>query len=52
MLRTFNMGIGLILAVAPGDAEGLLAELRARGETEARPIGRIEAGEPGVRYLA
>jgi phosphoribosylformylglycinamidine cyclo-ligase len=51
MLRTFNMGVGLILAVAPGDADGVLGELRTRGETEARLIGRIEAGEPGVRYL-
>ena len=32
MHRTFNMGIGLVFAVAPDQAETALAELRAVGE--------------------
>lgn len=38
---------GLLAAVAPEAAEGLVARLRAMGE-EAALIGRFEAGEPGV----
>jgi phosphoribosylformylglycinamidine cyclo-ligase len=50
MLRTFNMGIGLILVVAPDDAESVLRDLRAAGEQGAVVIGRVEAGIAGVRY--
>ena len=39
MLRTFNMGIGLILAVAANDAFSVLNDLRAGGETGAATIG-------------
>ena len=49
MLRTFNMGIGLILVVAPGDAETVLQRLRAAGESPA-VIGDIASGPPQVRY--
>lgn len=40
MYRTFNMGIGLVLAVAAGDAEEVLDQLQAMGET-ARRIGEL-----------
>ena len=54
MLRTFNMGVGLIVAVAPGDADMVIGELRAAGEKSARVIGRIAAAPegqaPAVRY--
>lgn len=51
MLRTFNMGLGLILAVAAGDADGVLDGLRAAGEPGARIIGEIAAGSvQRVRY--
>ncbi len=51
MLRTFNMGLGLILAVAAGHADGVLAALRAAGEPGARIIGEIAAGSvQRVRY--
>jgi phosphoribosylformylglycinamidine cyclo-ligase len=51
MLRTFNMGLGLILAVASGDAEAVIGTLRAAGEPGARVIGEIAAGgPPRVRY--
>jgi phosphoribosylformylglycinamidine cyclo-ligase len=50
MLRTFNMGIGLIVVAARDDAEGLLRDLRAAGDPDAAVIGTIEAGGRGVRY--
>jgi len=46
MYRTFNMGIGLIIITAAGDAEPLMEELAARGARSARIIGRVIAGEP------
>jgi len=52
MLRTFNMGIGLILACAPDEADALRDALRAAGEAGARVIGRVAAGGEGVRYVA
>jgi len=53
MYRTFNCGIGMVLAVAPGDAERAARILTDAGETVFR-IGRIEkhAGEPEVVILA
>jgi phosphoribosylformylglycinamidine cyclo-ligase len=50
MLRTFNMGIGLILVVAPGDAETVLQALGDAGEPRAVRIGAIAAGRGQVRY--
>jgi phosphoribosylformylglycinamidine cyclo-ligase len=46
MLRTFNMGIGLILIASPDRGEQLIGELAARGGRDARVIGEIVAGEP------
>jgi len=46
MLRTFNMGIGLIIVTRCDQAEPLIDELAARGGRDARVIGRIVAGEP------
>ena len=51
MFRTFNMGIGLVLVVAAADAEAVLGALRAAGEAAATPIGVIDAGTSGVRYV-
>jgi len=53
MLRTFNMGIGLIMVVAAGDADRAIGALRAAGEPGARVIGRIASAAdaaPAVRY--
>jgi phosphoribosylformylglycinamidine cyclo-ligase len=50
MLRTFNMGIGLILVVSAGDADTVLAALRDGGEPHAVRIGEIAAGRGQVRY--
>ena len=46
MLRTFNMGIGLIIVVASDQAEPLISELAARGGRDARVIGEVVPGEP------
>ena len=52
MMRTFNMGIGLIIATAKEQAEPLLSELAARGGRDARVIGEIVPGEPpSVTYM-
>jgi phosphoribosylformylglycinamidine cyclo-ligase len=46
MARTFNCGLGMVLAVSPDEAESVTRDLEAAGETLFR-IGRIEAGERG-----
>jgi phosphoribosylformylglycinamidine cyclo-ligase len=46
MMRTFNMGVGLIIVVASDQAEPLISELAARGGREARVIGEVIPGEP------
>lgn len=51
MLRSFNMGMGLIIACSSSDAGGLLDALRAAGEDGAAAIGRIGEGREGVRYV-
>jgi phosphoribosylformylglycinamidine cyclo-ligase len=43
MFRTFNMGIGMILVLAPGDAGPVEASLRERGEICFR-VGELVAG--------
>ncbi|MFZ5864192.1 MAG: phosphoribosylformylglycinamidine cyclo-ligase [Nitrospirota bacterium] len=49
MRRTFNMGIGLTLVVAADAAQAVRTAAEAFGE-RAFLIGRIEPGEPSVRY--
>jgi phosphoribosylformylglycinamidine cyclo-ligase len=46
MARTFNCGVGMILAVSPDEAAGLITDLAAAGET-AFLVGEIVAGEKG-----
>ena len=50
MLRTFNMGIGLIVACEAEDADPLVDDLAAAGEPGAIRIGRVVAGERRVEY--
>ena len=47
MYNTYNMGLGMILAVAPEDAEKTMEAIRAAGETP-YIVGYTEAGEKGV----
>ncbi len=52
MMRTFNMGLGLVIVTALDRAEQLLEELAARGGRDARVVGEIVAGEtPSVSYI-
>ncbi len=52
MLRTFNMGIGLIIASDEAAADQLIADLAAAGEPHATRIGRVTGDGEGVRYVA
>ncbi len=47
MLRTFNCGVGMLVAVTPADAERLVASLTGNGETAA-VVGTLteRTGEP------
>ena len=47
MYNTYNMGLGMVLAVSPEDADRCLEALRAAGETP-YVVGRCAAGEKGV----
>lgn len=47
MYNTFNMGIGLVVAVAKEDVDRTMEAIRAAGE-QPYVIGQIEAGEKGV----
>lgn len=47
MYNTFNMGLGMVIAVSPEDKEKTLDAIAAAGET-AYVVGYIQAGEKGV----
>ena len=47
MYNTFNMGIGMVVAVDPADVEKTMAAIRETGDTP-YVIGSIEEGEKGV----
>ena len=47
MYNTYNMGIGMIVAVDPSDVDKAMEAMRAAGETP-YVIGSIEEGEKGV----
>ena len=46
MARTFNCGVGMVLAVSPDDADSVARDLALAGETVFQ-IGRVEPGERG-----
>jgi phosphoribosylformylglycinamidine cyclo-ligase len=50
MLRTFNMGIGLIAIVEASSSNGAVDLLRRGGE-QPIALGRVVAGDRGVRYV-
>lgn len=47
MYNTYNMGLGMIVAVNPADVEKTMEAIRLAGETP-YVVGSIEAGEKGV----
>ena len=51
MFRTFNMGIGLIVACGREHEASLIAALERAGDSSPRRIGEIHAGGSGVRYV-
>jgi phosphoribosylformylglycinamidine cyclo-ligase len=50
MRRTFNMGVGFLLIVSPGDVPAVVGRLQTAGE-RCFEIGEVVAGEPGVDYV-
>ena len=50
MLRTFNMGIGMVLVVSALEVDGVMSELAAMGE-KAYLIGEVTAGDSVVKYI-
>ena len=47
MYNTYNMGLGMVLALDPADVDKTIAAIEAAGE-KAYVAGRVEAGEKGV----
>ena len=47
MYNTYNMGLGMVLALAPEDADKAIAAAEAAGQ-KAYVVGRTTAGEKGV----
>lgn len=47
MYNTFNMGLGMVIALDPGDVDKAMEAIKAAGE-EPYVVGHIEAGEKGV----
>lgn len=47
MYNTFNMGLGMVLAIAPEEVDKTMEAIRAAGE-EPYVVGHVEAGEKGV----
>lgn len=47
MYNTYNMGLGMVLAVAPQDVEKAVVAIKAAGETP-YVVGKIKDGEKGV----
>ena len=50
MYNTYNMGIGMMLAVDAADADAAVKAITASGET-GYIVGSIEAGEKGIKLI-
>ena len=48
MYNTYNMGLGMVLALDPSDVDKVVAALEGAGE-KAYVVGKVEAGEKGVK---
>ena len=51
MFNTYNMGIGLCMAVNQGAAEGVIKIVESLGE-KAYILGTVETGNAGVRFVS
>ena len=47
MYNTYNMGLGMVLAVDPADVDKTMEAIKAAGETP-YVVGEIKDGEKGV----
>ena len=52
MFRTFNMGVGMVVAVAPGDVARVVEALKRGGEPDVFLLGEAVAGSREVTYVA
>ena len=50
MYNTYNMGLGMVVAVAPGDVDKAMDAVKAAGDTP-YVVGRIVDGEKGVDLI-
>ncbi|MDD6810337.1 MAG: phosphoribosylformylglycinamidine cyclo-ligase [Lachnospiraceae bacterium] len=50
MYNTYNMGLGMVLAIDPADVDKTMEAIRAAGETP-YVVGQIIAGEKGVTLI-
>ncbi|MDE7251670.1 MAG: phosphoribosylformylglycinamidine cyclo-ligase [Acetatifactor sp.] len=50
MYNTYNMGLGMVLAVAPADVDKTVSAIQAAGES-AYVVGQCEAGAKGVTLV-
>lgn len=48
MYNTFNMGLGMVIALDPGDVEKAMEAIEAAGD-KCYVVGNIEAGDKGVK---
>ena len=48
MYNTYNMGVGMVLAIDPADADKTISAINAAGD-KAWILGTVESGEKGVR---
>jgi phosphoribosylformylglycinamidine cyclo-ligase len=51
MFRTFNMGVGMVLACRAHDAERVINTLARTGEPNAVRLGFVVSGDQTVRYI-
>jgi len=50
MFRAFNMGVGLVIACAPRDAQRVINMAKVAGEPDAFRLGFVVSGDRAVRY--
>ena len=50
MYNTFNMGVGMVLAVPADQTDKALSILHAAGETDAAVMGCVQTGDKGVSF--